>query len=173
MHHSTGKTIPFLFSMLLLLVFALCSVFTVLFGSQVYQNIRTRSQNAFDSDTALSFITNKVRQSDQSGCISVETRSNQEVLVLSSPIDDVIYETLIYTNQGTLFELFTEADSGLLLDAGTPILPCGKVSFLLSESTPVPLLNIQLTEADGSLRTAHLALRSEPEDLTREANAHE
>lgn len=173
MNDHTGRNIPFLFSMLLLLVFALCSVFTVLIGSQVYQNIRTRSQNAFYSDTALSFISNKVRQSDQSGCISVETRENQEVLVLSSPIGDVIYETLIYTDNGTLFELFSETGSGLLLDAGTPIMPCGEISFFLSESTPVPLLTIQLTEADGSLRTAQLALRSNPKEQTREADAHD
>lgn len=157
---SSGKITPFLFSMVLLLLFVLCAVFTVLIGSQVYQNIRMRNQNAFYSDTALSFITNKVRQSDRSGCICIETRDSQEVLVLSCPIEDLQYETLLYARNGSLYELFTEVGSGLSLDAGTPVMDCAGISFSLSESSPEPLLTITLTEMDGSERSAQLALRS-------------
>lgn len=157
---NSGKSMPFLFSMLLFLVFVLCSVFTVLIGSQVYQNIRARNQAAFYSDTALSFLSNKVRQADRAGCIRVETRSGTEVLVLSTITEDSVYETLLYTQNGELLELFAEQDSGLSLEAGTPIMECSGLSFTLSESTEQPLLIITLNEADGRQRTASLALRS-------------
>lgn len=159
-YQNTGKSMPFLFSLLLFLIFVLCSVFTVLIGSQVYQNIRTRNETAFYSDTALSFLGNKVRQADRLDCIHTETRSDTEVLVLSSTTGDSVYETLLYAQNGFLLELFTEKDSGLSLEAGTPIMECSGLSFSLSESTDHPLLTITLQEADGSGRTALFALRS-------------
>lgn len=159
-YHRTGRSMDFLFSMSLFLVFILCSVFTILIGSRVYSNIRTRNDAAFYSDTALSYISNKVRQSDKAGCITVEERDGQEVLVLSSGTEATAYETLIYTRDGSLLELFTEKGSGLSLDAGTPVMECAGVSFSLSESTKAPLLTVTLTERDGRERKALLSLRS-------------
>ena len=49
-----SEGMDFIFSMLLFLVFILCSVFTILIGSRVYGNIRARNDAAFYSDTALS-----------------------------------------------------------------------------------------------------------------------
>lgn len=48
---ASGKT-GFLFSMLLFFVFLFCSVFTVLIGSRVYENIRERDNDSFYRDTA-------------------------------------------------------------------------------------------------------------------------
>lgn len=155
-----GGSMDFLFSMVLFLVFTLCSVFTILIGSQVYSNIRARNDAAFSSDTALSYISNKVRQSDKAGCITVEEREGQNVLVLASGAEEPVYETLIYTRNGSLLELFAEQSSGLSLDAGTPVMECAGVSFYLSESTDAPLLTVTLTEADGTERDALLSLRS-------------
>lgn len=180
----SSGSMDFLFSMVLFLVFILCSVFTILIGSQVYSNIRARNDAAFYSDTALSYISNKVRQSDKAGCITVEEREGQEVLVLTSgtfgssdafdnagssgafdnadsfDTDEPVYETLIYTRDGFLLELFSEQGSGLPLEAGTPVMECSGVSFQLSESTDTPLLTVTLTEKDGTEREALLSLRS-------------
>lgn len=159
-YRHNGRSMDFLFSMTLFLVFLLCSVFTILIGSKVYSNIRERNDAAFYSDTALSYIANKVRQSDRSDSISVKKIEEEEVLVLRSEADSLFYETYIYTKDGTLFELFSEENSGLPLEAGTPVMECADIAFYLSESTDAPLLTITLTEKDGSKRDALLSLRS-------------
>ena len=94
---SSGKT-GFLFSMLLFFVFLFCSVFTVLIGSRVYENIRERDNDSFYQDTAVSYVINKIRQADQSGGVTVgETDSGISFLLLTSQADGTVYETWIYT----------------------------------------------------------------------------
>ena len=154
------NSINFLFSMLLFLVFILCCIFTILIGSRVYTNIRTRNNDSFYSDTALSYLSNKVRQADRSDGISVEEENGQSILLLRSETDGIVYETRIYEKDGLLLELFAEKGSGLPLDAGTPVMECKNVSFDLSEADQSLLLTISLTQADGSDRTALFSLRS-------------
>ena len=42
-----------LYPALLFFVFLLCTVFTILIGSRVYENIRERDRLSFETDTAL------------------------------------------------------------------------------------------------------------------------
>lgn len=139
----------FLFSMLLFLVFILCSVFTILIGSRVYTNIRARNDAAFYSDTALSYISNKVRQADRSGFVTVEDMDGLSVLVLTSEYDGILYDTWIYTKDGSLLELFSEKGSGLTTDDGLPIMDCGAVSFSIDGKGSRPRLTVTLEEYDG------------------------
>lgn len=159
-YRHSRNSMNFLFSMLLFLVFILCCIFTILIGSRVYTNIRARNNDAFYSDTALSYLSNKVRQADRSDGIFVEEENGQSILLLRSETAGTIYETRIYEKDGTLMELFAEKDSGLTLDAGTPVMECRNVSFTLSAAERSSLLTIALTQADGSVRTAVFSLRS-------------
>jgi len=149
----------FLFSMILFLIFILCSVFTILIGSRVYSNIRARNDAAFYSDTALSYITNKVRQADRTGCVKQRTIDGCDVLVLSSDYDGILYETWIYTKDGSLLELYSEKDSGLTVEAGLPIMESGPISFTMEETANGALLTIRLEEHETA-RSASLFLRS-------------
>ena len=159
-YRHSRNSINFLFSMLLFLAFILCCIFTILIGNRVYTNIRTRNNDSFYSDTALSYLSNKVRQADRSDGISVEEENGQSILLLRSETDGIVYETRIYEKDGLLLELFAEKGSGLPLDAGTPVMECKNVSFDLSEAEHSLLLTISLTQADGSVRTALFSLRS-------------
>lgn len=152
-------SIDFIFSMLLFLVFILCSVFTILIGSRVYSNIRARNDAAFYSDTALSYITNKVRQSDRTDSVDVRTIDGQNVLVLSSDYYGVLYETWIYTKDGSLMELFSEQGSGLSAGDGLPVTECPPVSFSIENEAAGEMLVITL-EGEPSSSTAKLFLRS-------------
>ena len=62
-NHS-GNGAEQLFPALLFFVFLLCTIFTILIGSRVYENIRERDNLSFHTDTALAYISNKVRQGD-------------------------------------------------------------------------------------------------------------
>lgn len=127
---NSGRT-ELLFSMLLLFVFLLCSMFTVLIGSRVYENIRARDNESFYRDTALSYVVNKVRQADETGAVEVRDEGDTSVLVLTSQINGSLYETWIYTLDGTLRELFTPKDSGLTTADGLEISSCPKLTFLV------------------------------------------
>lgn len=152
-------SIDFIFSMLLFLVFILCSVFTILIGSRVYSNIRARNDAAFYSDTALSYITNKVRQSDRTDSVNIRSIDGQNVLVLSSGYNGVLYETWIYTKDGSLFELFSEQGSGLSTEDGLPVMECPPVSFSIENAAAGEMLVITL-EGESWPAAAKLFLRS-------------
>ena len=68
---TAGAGVNLLFTMLLFLVFVLCALFTVLFGSRVYENISSRSENNDTESVALHYIANKVRQGDRDGAVDV------------------------------------------------------------------------------------------------------
>lgn len=154
----TGN-MDFIFSMLLFLVFILCSVFTILIGSRVYGNIRERNDASFYSDTALSYITNKVRQSDRADSVSVRTIEDQNVLVLTSEYNGILYETWIYTKDGALLELFSEQGSGLTTQDGLPIMDCPPISFSIDNTANGEMLGVTL-EDEAFGRNAFLFLRS-------------
>lgn len=160
----SGKT-GFLFSMLLFFVFLFCSVFTVLIGSRVYENIRTRDNDSFYRDTAVSYVINKIRQADQTGGVTVgETDDGTSFLLLASQTDGTVYETWIYTMDGSLWELFTPSGSGLSVEDGLEICACPTLSFSLDEPDGKRLLTISQASADGSSpesgRTISILLRS-------------
>ena len=146
-----------LFSALLFFVFLLCTIFTILIGSRVYENIRERDDRSFHTDTALAYITNKVRQGDMADAVSIRENNGCQVLVLTSDYDGILYETWIYQREGALWELFTQEDSGLDVDSGQMIMNCDPVSFTLETNEHgTALLTISL----NGVREAKVLLRS-------------
>lgn len=120
-----------LFSVLLFFLFLFCALFTILIGSRVYENIRARNNASFQTDTALAYITNKVRQGDRADAVHVREEEGRSVLVLTSFFNDTEYETKIYCLDGKLYELFSQRDSGIGLSFGQEIMECSSVSFAM------------------------------------------
>ena len=146
-----------LFPALLFFVFLLCTIFTILIGSRVYENIRERDNLSFHTDTALAYISNKVRQGDMADAISVREIDDQPVLVLTSDYEGILFETWIYQTDGALWELFTQKDSGVDLSSGQMIMECDPVSFTLETND---LGNTLLTISLDGGREANVMLRS-------------
>lgn len=156
-HSKPSAGTELLFSMILFLVFALCSVFTILIGSRVYENIRMRDDRTYHRDTALAYITNKVRQADRSGFVSIREENGIPVLILTTEAAGSTYETWIYTRDGVLKELFTESGSGLGTADGLDIMDCAPLTFSLENPSPdCGLLSVSL---DGTA-SARILLRS-------------
>jgi len=150
-----GSAIQFLFTMLLLFALGLCSLFTILIGAQVYENINVRMEENFSGSTILSYISTKVRQGDTAGAISVETVDSVSVLKLVQEINGDPYETLIYCLDGQVKELFTRQDSGLTLKDGITVIDSAGLVFSMTEDN---LLTAEVLGSDGGSIT--LALRS-------------
>jgi len=146
-----------LFPALLFFVFLLCTVFTILIGSRVYENIRERDRLSFETDTALAYVTNKIRQNDMADSIAVRNENGQQFLVFTTYFDEIAYETRIYHMDGGLYELFALADNDLDATAGQRIMDCDTMSFTLKEtSNRGTMLNISL----GDSRHVSILLRS-------------
>ena len=132
-----GQAISGLFTMLLFLVFVLCALFSVLMGSQVYENITKRSDENFSGTTALSYIANKIRQGDRQDGVDIIEVDGTSVLQLKQKIGeetkqkvgDEMYHTWIYWKDGSIRELFTDENSGLGLEDGLEILECSGLSI--------------------------------------------
>ena len=105
----------------------------------------------------MQYITTRVRQADARGMVSVRSEEGRTALVLSEEIEQERYETLVYSYDGYLRELFTEAGLGLDLEFGELILPIQEAVFA-DEGTH---MTAELTMADGSRQSMILALRSE------------
>lgn len=139
-----GGVAGVLFTILLFLVFVLCALFSVLIGGKVYENINARTENTYRGDVALSYIANKVRQGDEAGRVFLSEDKGVTVLKLEQSIGESVYVTDIYYQDGRLWELFTDAQSGLSVGDGNEILECSEVSMEMR----VGLLHIK-TEGKG------------------------
>lgn len=150
-----GQAATVLFTLLLLFSFGLCALFTILIGAKVYENIGQRIDENFSDTTVLSYISNKVRQSDETDMVSVETMDGVSVLKLTKSVEGKWYETSIYCKEGKVRELFCARDSGLTLEDGLEILDSEGLTFTMVREN---LLQVE-SEGDGGGQV-FIALRS-------------
>jgi hypothetical protein len=90
------------FVLILVCAFAICSLFVILFGAQVYSGVRARSEENDTVRSGLMFLRNKVRAHDRPDSIRV----SDGVLMLSSEPYWGIFETrtYIFYRDGALYE---------------------------------------------------------------------
>ena len=157
-----GQSISGLFTMLLFLVFVLCALFSVLMGSQVYENITKRSDENFSVTTSLSYISNKIRQCDRQDGVDIIEVDDTSVLQLKQKIGEETYHTWIYWKDGSIRELFTDENSGLGLEDGLEILECSGLSMEKKGSSI-----ILQTQGEGAA-SLKLSLRSGGKDANEQ-----
>lgn len=154
-----GQSVQFLFAMLLFLILTMCAVFTISFGAKVYQNIDSRMDENFIGTAALSYVSNKVKQSDESNAVSILKIEKTQVLKIQQVFDGTKYMTLIYFKNGNIKELFIREDTLFTLDDGNSIMEGSGLSFQMVEKN---LLKVQTSGKNGD--SIFLALRSEEDN---------
>lgn len=137
-----GQAMQILFSIILLLSLMISGLLTIVFGADVYEKINERATENFNSSTALSYVSSKVRQQDTSGAISVEEHGDISVLKITEKYDDVAYYTKIYVKDGKLKELFASEDSTVALEDGLDIMALEGMQFKMEKED---LLSVKLT----------------------------
>ena len=129
------------------------SVTLILFGADIYQKTVSQMDSNYSARTSTAYITEKIRQSDSSGSITISNYNNTDVLMLTGEINGVTYATSLYEYNGYLYELFSRADIELPLDAGQPIMEIEKLRF---KKCNYNLLEISFYDADNSLNTIYV-----------------
>lgn len=99
------------FVFLLLGVFAVFSTVTVLLSAGAYRSISERSGVDSTARLASAYVRSMLRSRDERGALQVAEESGLTTLTLRSVYGDEEFRTRIYVYDGTLRELFTEADA--------------------------------------------------------------
>ena len=134
--------IDILFVLTLFGLFALSAIFLISVGADVYSKTVEHMDENFDTRTSMAYITEKVRQSDKSGALSVGSLENHDAIIITTQAAGVNYYTYLYEHEGFLKELMVREDILLGPEAGQEILAV--TGFTL---TPVndKLLNCQIS----------------------------
>ncbi len=160
MHHDHKHMIDILFVLSLFCVFAVSAVVVILFGANIYRSTVSHMDHNYTQRTSIAYITEKIRQSDESGALQLRTENNTPVLMLTSVINDIPYATSLYEFNGWLYELFARTDIELPLDAGQPVMEVSSLSF--KEISP-SLLSVSITDSTGEAETIYVSIHSDSE----------
>ena len=162
MKKQTGQQhmIDILFVLSLFCVFAISSVLLILFGADIYKKTIQQMENNYTSRTSISYITEKIRQSDVEHAIKIISQDDTQVLMLIRTINNIPYATSLYEYDGYLYELFARTDLELPLDAGQPVMELHSLSFSQIEPN---ILKITFSEDINSEQTIYVSTHSNME----------
>lgn len=123
--HSKNNTkqfsFHFIFLMLLYLIIVILSVVIISLGKNIYDNINEDRNINYELKVSLSYIANKIRQSDKENAVEIKKIDNTDSIVISEAYDEEIYETWIYFYDGGIYEMFTDKDAPFELSDGMKI----------------------------------------------------
>ena len=129
-----NHTIDTVFVICLMLLFVLSALSVIAIGASIYKNNVGKMADNSSHRVACAYITEKVRQADNNGLVSIEEIFGENALVLSEEVGGTLYNTYIYDYDGELMELFARADMGTFYpQSGQKIMKIG--SFDIEEVT--------------------------------------
>ena len=103
--HSTD----ILFVLVLFLVFTSSALAVILLGARVYQSTSSRMDSNYNVRTALAYVSEKIRQNDESGAVSLCELDGIPALTLSQRMEDTSYITYLYFQDGAFQRGFRRA----------------------------------------------------------------
>ena len=115
-----------LFVITLFCLFAISAIILIAVGAKVYKNTIQHMETHFTTNTALSYITEKIRQNDRKDAVSVCPFGDGNAFVFTQDFHGESYCTYIYQDEGNIKELFAKADFQPDIHAGQNILPVKK-----------------------------------------------
>ena len=92
---SRNNVVDLVFTLALFCVFAASALMVVIMGADVYQSAVSESNTYHTRSTALTYLSEKIRQNDTSGNVSVGSFQGHQALVIRQEIEDTAYITYI------------------------------------------------------------------------------
>lgn len=157
--------VDILFVLALFAVFAFCALALVILGANIYKNTVSSMSRNFESRTACSYITEKIRQNDLYDSVYVADFEGQDALLFTKDVYGSLYGTYIYYYDGELKELFIRIGS----DIGENPLSAGTTVMQLDAFQPMyvspKLISVTLTTIDGDVKTIYISPRSHTKEV--------
>ena len=144
-----------LLPMLLLALFLLLSTLIAVRSAAAYKKVLDRSDR-LDRSTALTYITEKVRQNDAARALRVGRIGDCQALVIAQG-DEILYDTYIYCYDGSLRELMIKRELAPAPEMGRALLPMDSLELTLEGG----LLRIRCTDSSGETRERSVALAAQ------------
>ena len=111
-----------LFVLALFCMFAMCTILLITMGARVYNRTIQNMQHNYEGRTAFAYVTEKIRQADQTAAITIGSFESCPALILTETIEDVDYHIYLYSYNGYLMELMAREDVSLSPSSGQQIL---------------------------------------------------
>ena len=137
--------IDFLFPVTVFFVFTISALTVILLAARIYQSTTDDS-----SGTALSYLTEKLRQTDREDGIFLDELDGTQAVVLRQETADASYLTYLYAWDGHLRELYVKEGTTLSPSAGKSILPVKEFSV---EETEDQVITFRCTDTSGETAT--------------------
>ncbi|MDR2714122.1 MAG: DUF4860 domain-containing protein [Coriobacteriales bacterium] len=141
-------------------VYAAGALFLCVVGANTYKDISAVMQSNYDLRTGVLYLTEKTRQNDVAGAISVQKVGDVDALVLVEQETGLGYETWIFVHEGMLCEELIFSGSKVDLNMLQAIMPMQSMKLTLDENN---ILSIKLVGADGIENSRMLMLKAQGE----------
>ncbi len=159
MRFQNRHVIDMAFPIVLFFVFAASALMVVMLAASVYGNTTDGLQVNDQSRTALSYVSEKVRQSDAQGGMKIVNIEGTQCLSMSAEYNGTGYVTYIYEYDGMLKELFVRDDAPISLKSGMDITEISSMSMKQGKGG---LYHFTVVDSKGRESSLALSERSDP-----------
>lgn len=151
--------VDILFTLALFCVFTASALLVVVIGANVYRSTVARMQDNYSARTALSYVTEKVRQHDTAGSVGMYSFDDgTPAIELKETYDTGTFNTYIYESGGELNELYIASSVRPEKSAGRKIMD---VSEFTVDKISDSLLYVTVQEKDGSKEETYISVHSD------------
>ena len=147
-----------IFVVALFTVFAITAFLLILIGAKQYQHTADAMDLNYESRTISSYLTEKIRQNDTAGAISLCQLEGTPALAIQTIENDVTYITYIYHHNEALREIMVTSDSVFSLESGQQII---QTAGFYPEYLENNLIKISITTTEGTTEYLYLTLHSD------------
>jgi len=116
--------------MLLFLIIVILSVMIIILGKNIYENINEDRTNNYELRVSLSYISNKIRQSDKQNAVELKKLNEDYAVVINEIYDDANYETWIYFYDNAIYEILIDENTTFNLEDGMRIVDVDRFDIL-------------------------------------------
>jgi hypothetical protein len=132
--NSKQFSFQFILILLLFLMITIMSLMIILMGKDIYSSINNDRAINYEKRVSLSYVANKIRQSDRENSIEVRSLGDSKAVVIKDLYDDQVYETWIYHFDNAIYEMFTDEGVEFTPDDGMKVMEIE--SFNIEEMRP-------------------------------------
>lgn len=118
-----------LFVLFLFAMFIVSALFVTVSGAAAYRNSVSQTNERFNKQTCISYITAKIRANNEADKITVGELDGINALCITDNIDGINYVTYIYQYDGAVRELFCNSEISLPPSAGSSLTESNALSF--------------------------------------------
>ncbi len=145
------------FVIALFTMFAITAFLLILIGAKQYQHTADAMDANYESRTISSYLTEKIRQNDNSGKVYISKLDGLDALAIETTQNDITYVTYIYYYKDALREIVVNESSVFSLETGQEIIKTGGFA---AEMVDDDLIKITITTNANNSQTLYLPIHS-------------